>query len=273
MWTEPSARHQTLPCMLTMVILAVVSMAMVRPTGAYAQTKDCDYEVIPNGYRSTNCNAEELHSYLALQGVETTPPQRPPPSAPAIIPRRERKQVRQPVPQVSEPSAPERSFQVGNPAAQRAQGHELDDAVSAFFWRWLKIIGGGWLAIWLFKRREAIAEWYYSLQPHPASGQVDNAIVDGLPIDGELFATVNQPFDGNKYEITVRNQQADALTKRLRRHEEALRSNSEAILRRKREELLREQEFMKAHEALINAGVDHEIAAAHLEALRKATGQ
>lgn len=166
-----------------------------------------------------------------------------------------------------------RGIPVGDPAAQRAQGHELDDAVSAFFWRWVKIIGGVSIAIWLFKRRQAIAEWYYSLQPHPASHQVDDAIDLGLPIDGELFAAVNQPFEGNRYEIAVRNQQADDLTGRLRRHEAALRTNSEAILRMKREELRREQEFMKAHEALINAGVDHEMAAAHLEALRKATGQ
>jgi hypothetical protein len=94
-----------------------------------------------------------------------------------------------------------------------------------------------------------------------------------LPIDGDLFAAVNQPFDGNKYEINVRNRQADALTERLRRHEAALRTQSETILRKKREEVLRETEFMRAHEALINAGVDHEVAAAHLDALRKATRQ
>ena len=176
-------------------------------------------------------------------------------------------------PHAGAPLNPDGSIPVGNPAAQRGQGHVLDDAFFGFIWRWAKIIGFGSLAIWLFNRREAIAEWYYSLQPHPASRQVENALVGGLPIDGDLFAAVNQPFDGNKYEITVRNKQADTLTKRLRRHEEVLRSNSEAILRRKREELLREQEFMKAHEALINAGVDHEIATAHLEALRKATGQ
>lgn len=174
--------------------------------------------------------------------------------------------------QAGAPLNPDGSIPVGRRTAQPPP-YDVATPLFGFLWRWIKIIGGASIAIWLFNRREAIAEWYYSLQPHPASRQVENALVGGLPIDGDLFATVNQPFDGNKYEISARNKQADTLTKRLRRHEEVLRSNSEAILRRKREELLREQEFMKAHEALINAGVDHEIATAHLKALRKATEQ
>lgn len=177
---------------------------------------------------------------------------------------------------VGNATAPVRSFPVGDPAAQQAQrshGDDLGAKFFAFLWRWTKIIGGGWLAIWLFNRRDKIAEWYFSLSPHPATSQVNDAINRGLPIDGNMFAVVNQPFDGNRYETNVRSRQADALTQRLRRHEAALRTQSESILRKKREELLREQEFMRAHEALINAGVDHEVAAAHLEALRKATGQ
>lgn len=168
---------------------------------------------------------------------------------------------------------PDGSIPVGNREVQQRPRSDLLTPLLGFLWRWTKIIGGIWLVYWLITRREAIAEWYYSLTPHPASGQVAGTINKGLPIDGELFAAINQPFDGNKYEIKVRNQQADTLTERLRRHEASLRSDSEAILRKKREELLREQEFMRAHEALINAGVDHETAAAHLEALRKATEQ
>ena len=168
---------------------------------------------------------------------------------------------------------PDGSIPVGNRAAQQRPPSDLLTPLLGFLWRWIKIIGGGSLAIWLFNRREAIAEWYYSLSPHPAASQVNDTIFHGLPIDGDMFAAVNQPFDGNRYEIKARNHQADALTERLRRHEASLRSSSEAILRKKRDELLREQEFMKAHEALINAGVDHEIATAHLKALRKATGQ
>ena len=129
------------------------------------------------------------------------------------------------------------------------------------------------IAIWLFNRREAIAEWYYSLKPHPASGQVDNAIYSGLPINGDLFVAVNRPFDGSKSEVKVRNLQAHDLTERLRKHEAALRTQSQAILKAETDAVRREEEFLGAHEALINAGVDHEMAAAHLDALRKATGQ
>lgn len=171
-----------------------------------------------------------------------------------------------------------RGFHVGDAEKQRLgriKSAEFNKKVDEFFastWRIVKLIVAGMITIWLFKRRQAIAEWFYSLQPHPASGQVNNTIHRGLPIDGELFAAVNQPFDGNRYEIAVRNRQARDLTGRLRRHEAVLRTSSEAILRQKREELRREQEFMKAHEALMNAGVDHEEATAHLDRLRKATG-
>jgi hypothetical protein len=161
----------------------------------------------------------------------------------------------------------------GQQVQRRAQADANSAAFAAGFWRIVKFIVGVTIAIWLFNRREAIAEWYYALTPHPSTAQVDNAVHRNLPIDGDLFAAVNQPFDGNKYEINVRNRQADALTERLRRHEAALRTQSETILRKKREEVLRETEFMRAHEALINAGVDHEVAAAHLDALRKATRQ
>lgn len=164
--------------------------------------------------------------------------------------------------------------QLASDQEQRRIQREADSAAFATgFWRFVKIVLGSIIAIWLIGNRQAIAEWFYALTPHPSSTEVDNAIYRGLPIDGKLFAAVNQPFDGNKYEVNVRSRQANALTERLRRHEAALSSQSEAILRQKRAEVLREQEFLRAHEALINAGVDHEVAAAHLAALRKATGQ
>lgn len=152
---------------------------------------------------------------------------------------------------------------VGDPERQRNQGHELGDAVSAFFWRWAKIICGVSLAIWLFNRREAIAEWYYSLTPHPATAMLNQRLFDGSPLDDAAFAEIMAEQPGNDIERKVRVAQAVKLAERAR---SALEANRKALERMKAQ-ALKDAKFTAAQAELARVVEMYERVSAQMEAV------
>ena len=136
--------------------------------------------------------------------------------------------------------------------------------------RVIKYIIGLAILIYIFGKRDAIARFFYSLKPHPATNIVNRALYSGDGIDGEIYAQILSPVPGGKIEREVRGEQAGELTRRLREHEAALRSTEarhvDAIKRRAEQE----NAFREAHLALLRAGIDHEVAAARIDELRKA---
>jgi hypothetical protein len=154
---------------------------------------------------------------------------------------------------------------------QRQANTENAQRAVATFWQWVRLIGFAAIAIWLFVKRESIARWYYSLKPHPAAGMVDQAISRGANIDGDLYEQVLRPVPGSRVERDVRREQADELTRRLREHEAALHSESARRVEAERRRVEQENAFLRAHAELLKAGVDHEIAAARLDELRRQT--
>lgn len=154
-------------------------------------------------------------------------------------------------------------------AQRAAEAAERGQRAAASFWWRVRLFLAGLVALWMFLKRETIARWYYSLQPHPASNMVDRAIEQGAAIDGDLYERVLRPVPGNRAEQAVRREQADVLTRRLREHEAILRSESAKRVEAERRRVERENAFLRAHAELLKAGVDHEVAAARLDELRR----
>ena len=157
-----------------------------------------------------------------------------------------------------------------------AQGppRTFDDDVNGFFGaigKAIEFVIGLTLAIWIFAKREAILRWFYGLQPHPATTMVDRAVYAGAEIDGDLYERVLHPVPGGRIEKEVRSRQARDLTARLREHEAALRSDERQRVEAERKRVEQENAVARAHAELLKAGVDHEIAAARLDELKKAT--
>lgn len=146
---------------------------------------------------------------------------------------------------------------------------------SAKFWRevrtWLFWGAFTWAAIWLFLKRDDIARWYYALKPHPATDIVERAIHSGAQIDGDLYERILRPVPGSPNERHVRAGQARDLTEQLRRHEAALRAEAASRVEAERRRVEQENAFARAQAELLRAGVDHEIAAARVDELRRAT--
>jgi hypothetical protein len=154
----------------------------------------------------------------------------------------------------------------------QAQQQAAKDAQPAVIRGTLGIIAV--LGIVLFTQRNAILRWYYNLFPHPAKAMVDNAIYNGAEIDGDLYDEVLCPIVAGEIETEVRTEQAKFLVRRLRWHEAALRSEEAQYVAiidaRTQAEIKRENALLRAHTALLEAGIDHEIAAARVEEFRKA---
>ena len=121
--------------------------------------------------------------------------------------------------------------------------------------------------------RDAIARWYYALKPHPATSMVERAVYNGAEIDGELYERILRPVPGGRIEREVRGKQAQDLTSQLRTHEAALRSEEARVVEGERRRVEQENAFSRAQAELLRAGVDHEIAAARVDELRKAMRQ
>lgn len=149
-----------------------------------------------------------------------------------------------------------------------AQEQERENSIA--FWSKARLFAFFAFLFWLFLNREAIARWYYALKPHPAMNIVDSAIYSGAPIDGNLYQRVLSPIPGSHIEQQVRTGQARDLTARLRTHEAALNSESARHIDRERRRVEQENAFARAHIELLRAGIDHEIAAARIDELRKA---
>lgn len=132
--------------------------------------------------------------------------------------------------------------------------------------KWLVAIG---LAAWLLTQWQNIAVWIYGLVPHPATRMVDDAIHSGHPIDGELYDAVHRPRFSNSVENGVRERQANELVSRLRRHEASMAAETAAGVLAVKERVERENAFMRAHAELLRAGIDHEVAAARLDEMRR----
>jgi hypothetical protein len=167
---------------------------------------------------------------------------------------------------VEQQNAQARATQI---AASNAQSERDWTSFWAWLWGWIRLIGAVVVVVWTFVKREAIARWYYGLQPHPATAMVDRALYDGGSIDGAVYARILQPIPGSRVEQSVRSDQAHDLTRRLRKHEAALRSESAKRVDGERRRVERENAFLRAHAELLRAGVDHEVAAAQLAELKR----
>lgn len=68
-------------------------------------------------------------------------------------------------------------------------------------------------ARFLYRRRVAIARWYYfTFHPHPAEPAIRSALAEGSVLDGKALATVlGEPPSGNAIFRAVRAAQTDAL--------------------------------------------------------------
>lgn len=135
----------------------------------------------------------------------------------------------------------------------------------------LEVLAGLGILIWLLANHEAILCFFYSLKPHPAKELVDSAIQHGSAIDGELYDQLTAVEDGNRYLARVRDEQAQALTARLRKHEAALRAEEAQKIAAALARTRKETERLRAHVELRQAGISHEDAAARLDEARRAT--
>ena len=158
---------------------------------------------------------------------------------------------------------------VGNPVVDAQHQLEFIKSIFAMIWLIIKLIILGLLGWWLWTKRLAIAEWFYSLSPHPATNMVDAAITCGEPIDGALYVAIHRPRFSNRAQNAARTRQAQELIGRLRSHEEALRRATRREVERHRQHVERETEFMRMHEGLLRAGVDHEVAVVQLDEARR----
>lgn len=154
---------------------------------------------------------------------------------------------------------------------QKAEEAERDHESAGSFWWKAKLFVLSLFLLWLYQKRDPIARWYYGLKPHPAKQMVERALYQGSEIDGRIYAQILEPVPGSPIERQVRANQADALTRRLRQHEAALRSEEASRVADVRRRVEQENAFMRAHAELLKAGVDHEVAAARVDELRKAT--
>lgn len=141
----------------------------------------------------------------------------------------------------------------------------------AKFWGWVRLILLGVFLLWVVVNWEMLLRWYYSLRPHPATSIVESAIYSGREIDGDLYERILRPVPGSRIEKQVRAGQAQDLTSQLRTHEAALRSEEARVVEAERRRVEQENAFSRAHAELLRAGVDHEVAAARVDELRKAT--
>ena len=172
--------------------------------------------------------------------------------------------------QVNAEAEAENQAQLQTQREQReAQAREFQND----FWRVVKLILFGLLLFWIISAREAIARFYYSLMPHPATSMVERALYADVAIDGKIYAQILSPVPGGKIEMEVRGKQADELTRRLRKHEAALRSTEARHVGAIKRRAEQENAFREAHLALLKAGIDHEVAAARIDELRKAMQQ
>jgi hypothetical protein len=127
---------------------------------------------------------------------------------------------------------------------------------------WIAVLGS--IAIWLIRRWETFARWYYMLTPHPAAGMVNHAMSTGAPIDGEAFASIMWPVPGGRVEKKVRAAQAQDLAARAARHTERMTAEAERI----KAKAVQEAEFIRAQDELATAAIAHEAAKARLTALQ-----
>jgi hypothetical protein len=145
-------------------------------------------------------------------------------------------------------------------------------------WTLLIILGG----IVLWSNREnvvrfiyAALRFWYALTPHPARAAVDRAIRSGETIDVDELKQSLSTHAANRIEREVRDQQLREATQRLREHEAMLRREAEARAERERRRAAaraaaeRLNQFGQSEEELLKAALEHQIAAARAEAMRK----
>ena len=86
-------------------------------------------------------------------------------------------------------------------------------------WRFLGLVLAGAGLIWLWRRREAIARWYYfTFHPHPAAPLLEAAMASDSPVDAKALARVLGELPaGSATFRSVRLEQAEALFARMQK--------------------------------------------------------
>ena len=129
------------------------------------------------------------------------------------------------------------------------------------FWQvWAVVIT---FLIWRYHPQ--LAEFYYSLTPHPAATMLDRRLAENLPIDGETFAEIMAEQPGNAIEQRVRGKQALKLAATARAAVEA----NLKTLERMKAAALKDAEFTAAQAELAGAVEAHERIAAQIEAVEQ----
>ena len=133
---------------------------------------------------------------------------------------------------------------------------------------WLLHFWQVWVFLIIFivwRYHEQLAEFYYSLTPHPAASMLDRRLAENLPIDGETFAEIMGAQPGNAIEQRVRGKQALKLTATARAAVEA----NLKVLERMKAAALKDAEFTAAQAGLAGAVEAHERIAAQIEAVEQ----
>jgi hypothetical protein len=141
---------------------------------------------------------------------------------------------------------------------------------------WLAVVGCiGWGALKILSSWESILRWWYELTPHPAREIVDDAILHGKRIDIDAWSRTFTVAAANDIEREVRASQLRAEAERLRQHQRALeaeaarRQEHARKLAEQRAQAEREVNVGAAAEEALKAAIEHEVAAARAEALRR----
>ena len=120
------------------------------------------------------------------------------------------------------------------------------------------------LAVWLFRRREDVIAFFYSLTPHPATDMVQQRLNGDQPLDGQLLAEIMRQTPGSPIEQRVRAEQAQRLASMVRAAAEARLQELERL----KAAAVQEAAYMRAQEDLRGAVEGHELAIARLDALK-----
>ncbi len=129
--------------------------------------------------------------------------------------------------QISQQQAVAQANQQAQQAAANAANSEAWDMWWANLWRTIKLIFwlgvSGLVAVWIIRRRNAIARWYYfTFHPHPAADLVAAAIGSHAPLDGSALArALGELPPGNSIFRGVRLEQAEQLFRRMQKVSEA----------------------------------------------------
>jgi hypothetical protein len=127
---------------------------------------------------------------------------------------------------------------------------------------------------WVFVRfHRPILSWYYHLTPHPAADAVDQATLQGQPLDAAAVASLaGLPSTGDPTRDAVLAAQARALAERWRAHEATLVKAETRLMAEEAERLRQDNLLAVAQTELAKAALAHEIQAARVAELERQRG-